>query len=84
MRALKALASLCRCVGSIEHCVAHTCESIKKIACAGPFHIAGTFCLLDASSGKRFEFGSGRFLAYTCLGVKMYYLGIKILRYEQI
>ena len=70
MRVLKALASLCKCVFSIEHCVAHTCESIKKIACAGPFHIAGTFCLLEESSGKKFEFGSGRFLAYTCLGVK--------------
>ena len=70
MRALKALASLCRCVGSIENCVAHNCEKYNKIACAGPFHLTGTFCLLDEYSGKRFEFGSGRFLAYTCLGVK--------------
>ena len=70
MRALKALASLCRRVGSIEHCVANNCESVKKITCAGPFQLAGTFCLIDEYSGKRFEFGSGRFLAYTCLGVK--------------
>ena len=52
---------------------------VYKIACAGPFRLAGMFCLLDESSGKRFEFGSGRFLGYTCLGSKMYYLGIKIM-----
>ena len=64
MRALKALASLCRCVDSIEHCVAHNCESIK-IACAGPFHLAGMFCLLDES-----RIWEWTILAYTCLGVK--------------
>ena len=78
MRALKALASLCRCVDSIEHCVAHNCESIK-IACAGPFHLAGMFCLLDESRIWKWT----SFSLYL-FGVKMYYLGIIIMIYKQI
>ena len=79
MRALKALASLFRCVDSIEHCVAHNCESIK-IACAGPFHLAGMFCLLGESRIWEWTIFSLNLFR----GQKMYYLGIKIMIYKQI
>ena len=73
MRALKVLASLCSCVDTIEHSVAHNFDKIfffkKNLMC---WHISLSIhvsLLLDQASSNRFEFGSGRFSGYSCTGV---------------
>ena len=42
------------------------------------------FRIVGKASGHRFEFGNGRFLGLSGRGVKMLYIAIKIMTYEQI
>ena len=50
--------------------VAHDCDKHKKISRVGSYHRAHIFRLVEKASGHIFEIGSGRFLGYSCRGVK--------------
>ena len=71
MQALKALASLCRCVDSFEHFDAYNCDKFKQSHVPAQFTRPACFALISHHLARDSNFGVDDFKVTNVQGSKM-------------